>query len=472
MPFASIHFIFLFLPIILFLYYIIPHQIWRICLLVIASFIFFGWSNLNFVPLLLIVIIVNYLFGLIIGKRIEKKGESTNRIFMWFPVVGNLLLLGLYKYLNFFDGIITSISPLEIEISENLFPLGISYLTFSSISYILDVYRGLENPEKNILRFSAFIVMFPKLMQGPITRYKDVKKELLANSFKVDNLAAGARRFIIGMGKKVLFADTFGIAANKVFDSNFSLIGVDVAWIGLVAYTLQIYFDFSGYTDMAIGLGRMFGFKLPENFNFPYISRSIADFWRRWHMSLTAWFRTYVFIPLEFSRKKQVFLRQESNIFIVFMLTGFWHGADWNFIIWGSYFGIILAIESGKFGKWLKNIPGFLQHLYALILIMIGWVFFRLTDITDWIPFMKALFGGNGWTGLENLRSINLIIYFPIILLAILFCTPIFEILSKKIIQKSDFWKISLDLVYIGIFLLSVTYVLSNGFQTFLYTQF
>jgi alginate O-acetyltransferase complex protein AlgI len=441
-------------------------------ILVIASLIFFGWSNLNFLPLLVIIILMNYFFGLMLGKLIKFKTQLYSRLIMWIAVIVNLGLLGFFKYLNFFDGILVSVTPIQIEISEKILPLGISYFTFSNISYILDIFRGLEKSEKNILRFSAFLIMFPKLMQGPITRFKEVKKELESNVLKFDNLAFGARRFIVGMAKKVLIADPLGLAANKVFNSNFTLIGADIAWLGLIAYTLQIYFDFSGYTDMAIGLGQMLGLKLPENFNFPYISKSIADFWRRWHMTLTSWFRTYVFIPLEFARKKQVVLRQASNIFIVFMLTGLWHGANWNFIIWGSYFGLILAFESGKFGKWLKKIPVFLQHFYALILIMIGWVFFRLTDIGDWLPFISTLFGGNGITGLENLRSMNLIIYIPIIVLGCLFSVPFFEPLIKKVNQKLGWWRISSDLVIIAIFLLSITYVLSNGFQTFLYTQF
>lgn len=351
-------------------------------------------------------------------------------------------------------------------------PLGISYFTFTGISYVTDIYHGVEKPEKSILRFSTYLVMFPKFIQGPITRFKDVRDSLLDPKIRIDNIVEGVRRFVIGLAKKVILADNMAIVANNVFGADYSTLGAGIAWYGLIAYALQIYFDFSGYTDMALGLGRLFGFSLPENFNYPYISRSIADFWRRWHISLTAWFRTYVFLPLEFARKKEKYFRQQSNLFIVFILTGLWHGASWNFVIWGGYFGLILVLESGKFGKWLKKIPRVFQHVYSLFLILLGWMFFRINAIGEWGSFIKALFGMNGWSGTTTLRSLNILMFYPIIILAIVFCAPFGKPLIKMHEKKPILTSIVMDIVIAGIFVLSVTFVLSNGFSSFLYAQF
>jgi alginate O-acetyltransferase complex protein AlgI len=472
MPFASIHFVFLFLPITLFLYYVIPNRYWKNFILVYASFFFFAWSDPTHIPLLFASILINYLFGLLIDLFTGKNHSLASRITMWIAVIINILILGFYKYLGFFGDNIQALFKIELDIKTQVLPLGISYFTFSGISYILDIFRGVEKAEKNILRFTSFLVMFPKLLQGPITRFGQVKNELLNPHFVMDDVLQGVRRFIMGLAKKVIIADSLAIAANKVFDGSLSKIGADVAWFGLIAYTLQIYFDFAGYTDMAVGLGMIFGFKLPENFNFPYISRSISEFWRRWHMSLTAWFRTYLFIPLEFARKKEKFLRQQSNILIVFLFTGLWHGASWNFVIWGGYFGLILAVEASGFGKILKKAPRFVQHFYSIALIMLGWIFFRLTDIKDWGPFFKALFGGNGWTGLENLRSYRILYYIPIVILAIVFSTSLLHTLETKLQLKSGVARIIMDVVYLAVFGLVICYMLSNGFSSFLYAQF
>lgn len=391
---------------------------------------------------------------------------------MWMAVIVNLLILSFYKYLGFFGEFIQTLPQIQIEINDQVLPLGISYFTFSGISYIIDIYQDVEKAEKNILRFSSYLIMFPKLLQGPITRFKELKNELLNPRFISEDVMQGVRRFIIGLAKKVILADSLSIAANKVFDADLTHIGASVAWYGLIAYTLEIYFDFSGYTDMAIGLGRIFGFKLPENFNFPYISRSITDFWRRWHLSLTSWFRNYLFIPLEFARKKEKHLRQQSNILIVFLLTGLWHGASLNFVLWGGYFGLILAIEASGFGKILKKVPKFIQHFYALILIMIGWIFFRITDIGEWGLFLKALFGANGWMDTVTLRTLNIVFYFPIIILAIVLSTPIFKTLEEKIALRAGIIRVLADIILIGIFIVVVGYILSNGYTSFMYAQF
>lgn len=473
MSFASNHFIFLFLPAVLLLFYLLPYHNWRNSILVLGSLVFFGWADPTHIPQLILFALINYILGILVGHFVLNGKTTASRAFMWVAVILNLLGLCFYKYLGFFGTTIETIAQVKLNIQTMALPLGISYLTFSGVSYILDIYNEVETPEKNLLRFTAYLIMFPKLLQGPITRFGQIKTELtVPQRFNIDNLMQGARRFIIGLAKKVLLADTLAIVANKVFGASLSSIGAGLAWYGLIAYTLQIYFDFSGYTDMAIGVGTMLGFKLPENFNYPYISRSITDFWRRWHMTLTSWFRTYVFIPLEFARKREKFLRQQTDILIVFLLTGLWHGASWNFVVWGGYFGLILAIEASGFGKKLAKAPMFLQHLYSIILIMVGWIFFRLSDFQDWGPFFKALFGGNGWTGRASLRTLNILFYIPVMVIAAILCLPILPKLELKINVKANFQRALMDLGYLVLFVIVICYLLSNGFTTFLYAQF
>jgi alginate O-acetyltransferase complex protein AlgI len=391
---------------------------------------------------------------------------------MWIGILLNLSLLGFYKYSGFFLVILNSVLPTSIDYTQKALPLVISFFTFSGISYILDIYNEIHPPEKNLVRFSSYLIMFPKLVQGPITRFIQVKDELPQPKFIPLGIMEGVRRFIGGLAKKVILADSLGMATNKVFASDFNEMGAGLAWFGLIAYTLQIYLDFSGYTDMAIGVGQMLGFKLPENFNFPYVSRSISDFWRRWHITLGAWFRTYLFIPLEFARKKAKVLRQQSNLMIVFLLTGLWHGASWNFVIWGAYYGLILAIEASGFGKKLKKAAPFFQYAYAIILIMIGWIFFRITDVSDWGSFFSALIGANGWTNLVTFRSLNILFYLPFLIPAILLSLPFLYQFGEKIKAKGGKALLVLDIGYIALFLFTITFILSKGFTAFMYVEF
>lgn len=472
MPFSSITFIFVFLPILLVLFYIIPKRGWKNTVIVLSSLAFFGWSDPTHIHVLLMSVVVNYLAGLLIGKSIEKQSTRLARAYMWIGVLVNLLFLLFYKYTGFILTSLEAVLPIKIAYQIQALPLGISFFTFSGISYILDTYNEVITPEKSLIRFSAYLVMFPKLLQGPITRFIQVKDDLINPKFDSLLIMQGVRRFIGGLAKKVLLADSLNMATTKIFEGNFNEMGAGLAWFGLIAYTLQIYLDFSGYTDMAIGIGNMIGFKLPENFNFPYISKSISDFWRRWHITLGAWFRAYLFFPLEFARKRQKTLRQESNLIIVFLLTGLWHGAKWNFIIWGLYFGVILAIEAGFLGKRLKKAPVFFQHFYSIALIMVGWVFFRITNIQNWGPFFSALFGLHGWTNLVTFRSLNILFYIPFIAPAIIFSLPIFSRISEKIKEKGEVKLLVLDIVYLCLFLFTLTYILSKGFTTFMYAQF
>jgi len=473
MPLSSLHFIFVFLPVFLLLFYILPFSIWRNVLMVIASLVFFAWADPGNLPLLIFAILMNYLFGLVISHRIEKVSRQAARPFMWMAVLLNLLILLFYKYTGFLLQSISDIVKITIDYEPGALPLGVSFFTFTGISYILDIYNKAEKAEKNILRFSSFLIMFPKLLQGPITRFGQVKNELMRPRVTTDEMMQGARRFIGGLAKKTLIADPLGYATDRILSAGIDSLGASIAWLALIAYTLQIYLDFSGYTDMAIGLGKMIGLKLPENFDFPYISRSITEFWRRWHMSLTAWFRNYLFIPLEFARKREKVLRQQSNILIVFLLTGLWHGASWNFVIWGIYFGLILALEASGLGKWLKRLPVFLQHVYAMALIMLGWVFFRITTIQDWGPFLGALFGSNGWVNpAVTMRSTNVLLYIPLVVIGVFFSLPVVNRLEKKINEKGGWLQLGWDVSYLVLFILSVASVLSNGFSAFIYAQF
>ena len=472
MPFSSITFIFLFLPLTLIFYYIIPQKWWRNLLIVGTSLVFFAWSDPTHLHVLILSILINFIVGLKVGKAHDQKKVQKTKTYMWIGVILNLLLLIFYKYTGFFFNIVEEILPITINYTEKALPLGISFFTFSGISYVLDVYNEVNPPEKNLLRFSSYLVMFPKLVQGPITRFIKIKENL--QTLKLDSMQTmeGVRRFIGGLAKKVILADSLSIATNEVFRSNFKEMGASLAWFGLIAYTLQIYLDFSGYTDMAIGVGQMLGFKLPENFNFPYISRSISDFWRRWHMTLGAWFRTYLFIPLEFARKKEKHFRQQSNLLIVFLLTGLWHGASLNFVFWGLYYGIILAIEASGFGKKLKKAPQILQHSYALILITIGWIFFRVTNIQEWGPLFGALAGANGWINEITFRSLNILFYIPFLVPGILFSLPYCHKFGERIKAKGGKTLLVLDIVYIFLFLITIVFIISKGFKTFMYVEF
>lgn len=472
MSFSSIHFIFIFLPLTLVLYYLLRNWKWRNGVLVVASILFYAWADPKHVHLLFITVFINYAAGLWIESRHNAEKPAAAKRVMWATVVLNLLILAFYRYTGIAIETLQQWTHLTINFSEPKLPIGISYFTFSGLSYILDVYQRVEPAQRNLLGFGSYVVMFPKILQGPITRFSQVKKELLTTDFNYDEILEGVRRFITGLAKKVIIADNLAIAARKVLSSDFDSVGAGVAWFGLIAYTLQIYFDFSGYTDIAIGLGKMLGLKLPENFNYPYISRSITEFWRRWHMTLINWFRTYVFIPLEFSRKKAKHLRQQTNILIVFLLTGLWHSASLNFITWGAYFGVILAIEASGLGKKIKTWPCALQHFYSLILIMFGWIFFRQGDVSTWGPLFKALFGGNGWAAETTLRNLNVLFFIPLILVAIFLSIPWFKQSVDRLVVRYSIARVVIDVLYLGLFVLTVGFILSNGYAAFMYGEF
>lgn len=473
MSLASIPFIFIFLPVFIALYYLVPRKWWRTLVLFVGSLFCCFWIDPGNLLVMAAAALFNYVFGLVIFRT--SKGQVGNRTALIFTVIAIVLdvsLLVFYKYSGFLTSILAGGMHLELQAPALALPVGISYFTFTGISYLVDVYHGATPAEKRPIRFLNYMLMFPKLLLGPITQYGQVTESLADKWFINDNFVAGMKRFSAGLAKKVIVADNLAVVANKVFASDFSLIGPGVSWFGLISYALQIFFDFSGYTDMALGLGMMLGYRLPENFDYPYISKSVTEFWRRWHMSLTGWFRTYIFIPLEFKWRRAGWLRQPLTILVVFLLTGLWHGAGWNFILWGGYFGILLTLEALGLGKLLKRLPAILQHFYALFFIWVGWVFFKITDIGQWGGFLKALFGINKATGDVTLRSLNILLYIPMLLLGFLFMTPVVKKLEGKILSKGIWGKIIIALVYVGLFALSIGYLLSGGYVSFLYSQF
>ncbi len=392
MVFSSLLFLFFFLPAVLTLYFLGGRALWNPILL-LASLFFYAWGETFYVLLMLFSIAANYVFGLLIERARTRPGLSARAI-LAAGIAVNLAPLCFFKYGNFLvDNINIVISALgfsAISLDRIHLPIGISFFTFQAISYIVDVYRAETTSQKNPIDLALYISLFPQLIAGPIVRYHDIAAQIGSRIIEFDDFYQGTKRFIIGLGKKVLVANVMGRLADAVFALPPERLSAQLAWLGIIAYTLQIYFDFSGYSDMAIGLGRMFGFRFRENFNYPYISRSIKEFWRRWHISLSTWFRDYLYIPLGGNKFGPA--RTYANLLTVFLLCGLWHGASWTFVIWGLYHGFFLVLERTRFGDWLDRTPGWLRHGYVLLCVMIGWVFFRSETLDYALRYLAAMF--------------------------------------------------------------------------------
>lgn len=470
MLFPSLAFIYIFLPLFLILYFINRSSLYRNILLLIASLVFYAWGEPVFVLLLMAMIVVNWGAALWIEKN-KPATHARGALIAGGAIALNLFPLIFLKVLTTaqWDG--AWLQGLRAAWPELSFPLGISFFTFSAIAYIVDVNRGEISAERSLLRVANYMAFFPKLLQGPITRYEDMQAALKDPRSDANEIAEGARRFIMGLAKKVIIADNLAVVVRRVFEVKFPELSAGLAWYGLLAFAIQIYLDFSGYSDMAIGLGRMLGFKLPENFNYPYLSRSIADFWRRWHMSLMNFFRTYIFMPLEIARRKEKHFRQQSNLLIVFLVTGFWHGISSNFILWGLYFGAISVLEATFLGKWLKKLPAFAQNLYALALILIGWVFFKIEAVASWGAFFKALLGLNDPSPLVTLRTLNILMYLPLFVLGVIASTPLLKAAYERL-RGNRFLSILTDAGLIALFLLCTAITVSGSYQAFLYSEF
>ena len=393
MVFSSTIFLCVYLPLVLLGYYICPKK-GRNLFLLIASLVFYAWGEPKYVFLMIFSILVNYIFGRLMDKHRENKKRL--KLMLVLSVVIDLGLLSVFKYTDFIITNVNAIFGANFDLLNIALPIGISFYTFQAMSYTIDVYRDDVRVQKNIIDFGMYITMFPQLIAGPIVRYADVQDQLADRSVTTADFSEGIMRFVVGLGKKVLLANQMGAVWSEIY-----ALGGDVsalmAWTGAIAYTFQIYFDFSGYSDMAIGLGRMFGFKFPENFRYPYQSVSITDFWRRWHITLSTWFKEYLYIPLGGNRRGLT--RQALNLLIVWSLTGFWHGAGWNFVLWGLYYFVILFIEKLFLLKALDKLPKFFRHVYALLLIIIGWVIFASDDVSVLLPFLGSMFGANGAIG-------------------------------------------------------------------------
>ncbi len=420
MVFSSILFMFRYLPVVLLLYFLAPKKL-RNTILFIASLIFYAWGEPVYVVIMLFSTVVDFTHGMWVYKYKQRGEMKKARMFVASSMIINLALLGFFKYTDFIIGNLNLIPGVEIPLLNLALPIGISFYTFQTMSYTVDVYRGDALPQKNIISFGAYVALFPQLIAGPIVAYNTVAEQLEGRKENLDDFASGVMRFMTGVGKKVLLANNIGLLWDMISAKGAGDVPVLMAWLGITAFAFQIYFDFSGYSDMAIGLGKMFGFHFLENFDYPYISRSITEFWRRWHMSLGSWFRSYVYIPLGGNRKG--FKLQIRNIAIVWLLTGVWHGASWNFVLWGVYFGVFLILEKLLWLDFLKKHKIF-SHIYTLFLVWIGWALFAFDDMGRVTQYLKAMFGLNG-AGFANRESFYLLFSYGVMLIIlILAATP------------------------------------------------
>lgn len=530
MVFSSLIFIFLFLAVNLLVYFIVPKKL-RNLVLLITSLAFYGWGEPLYIVLMLFSIVIAYIFGYFVGKHRETN-KTKAKIYLTISSVLNLVSLLFFKYYNFFASnfgfstiekinlpywsmalmfvavidviaissvcfsdlkkntklcVLTALGLLGVgaavvlpmmsggvlgKIYELKFslPIGISFYTFQIMSYTFDVYRGDGSVQKRLVPFAAYVTLFPQLIAGPIVRYKDIDDQLTYRTHNIDKFAHGVRTFSAGLMKKVILAD--GMAAffkylGDIAEFENTTLG---AWLIVIAYTFQIYFDFSGYSDMAIGLGRMFGFEFLENFNYPYISKSITDFWRRWHMSLSTWFKDYVYIPLGGNRKGLP--RQFFNIAVVWFVTGFWHGASWNYILWGVYFGVILIVEKLFLLKWLKKAPKVLAHFYALVLILVGWLIFAFPDMNEGMSVLKAMFG----VGVDSFATSGVVYdmlrYLPLMLVCIVGATPLPKKIYTYLTEKYTFARYLVPVGVAASILICTAYMVDSSFSPFLYFIF
>ncbi len=489
MVFSSIIFIFFFLPLFLGIYFIIKKE-YRNLFILLASLLFYFWGEAWYVLLMLGVSLLDYICGLIFTLIREKesfsdeKKKKLSKIVLVLSIFTNLSILGIFKYFNFGIDSLNSLfqfiglgSDSLIRVAQITLPLGISFYTFQSMSYTIDVYRGEVPATKNIINYLSFVTLFPQLVAGPIVRYHDIAKQLVERVVTYEKFYTGIKRFIIGLAKKVLIANTVGSVADSIFAISSPNLTFGVTWIGIICYTLQIFFDFSGYSDMAIGLGKMIGFDFLENFNYPYISKSIREFWRRWHISLSTWFRDYLYIPL--GGNKMSTMRNYFNLLLVFLLCGLWHGASWIFVIWGAWHGIFLILERTVVGRFIGKQNQLFQHIYTLLVVMIGWVFFRANTLSHAFEFLKNMFGFNGLHSSNLLEFINLKVVLALVL-GIIFSTPLFETVINKIKENTLFskpilhWllKESYRLILIFLFILSSIAISSATYNPFIYFRF
>lgn len=455
----------MFLPFVLTLYYITPRR-FRNLTLFIVDLVFYAWGEPWLVILMLFSILLNYTSGILIGINREKKGLA--RFIFILSVILNLGLLGFFKYAGFIGETLNMVMPfLNIPILEIALPIGISFYTFQTMSYTIDVYKNTVKVQKNIITFGTYVSLFPQLIAGPIVRYEDVAEQLMHRKETLQGFTDGVKLFLIGLSKKVLLANEMGNLWDAVRESG-TQSGALGSWVGIIAYTFQIYFDFCGYSEMAMGLGKMFGFDFLKNFDYPYISKSITEFWRRWHISLGTWFREYVYIPLGGNRKG--LYRQIINIAVVWFLTGLWHGASWNFILWGLYFGVLLMIEKLFMLKVLKKAPAIISHIYSIIIILFGWVLFYFENLNEMGIFLARMFGSDGFMMSGDI-SVKIISYIPLLIVSAITSTPLISKLYHKINSKPILYAIDNAGCVLALLLCTAALV-SSDYNPFLYYKF
>nr|WP_294493135.1 MBOAT family O-acyltransferase [uncultured Mediterraneibacter sp.] len=469
MLFSSITFLFLFLPVVLAVYYIVPYKAKNIVLL-IASLFFYAWGE----PIYVILMILSILFNYFCGRDIKfcEDDPRRARLAVIFAVVVNLLILGFFKYYGFLLDTLNAVLPVDIPYRELPLPIGISFYTFQAMSYILDIYRKKAEPQKNILYFALYISMFPQLIAGPIVRYADIEEQLVKRRISAAKIGLGVMYFVVGLAKKAVIANSAGAVFEGISEMPAGSLSVLTAWIGVFSYAFQIYFDFSGYSDMAVGLGKMFGFDFRKNFDYPYISKSVTEFWRRWHISLSTWFREYVYIPLGGNRCSVA--RNIFNLMAVWTLTGMWHGAAWNFIAWGVYYGVILVMEKYVWGVSLESLPGVVQHIYTGIIVLVGWVFFFSPSLGYALRYLLAMIGGGA--GIVDSSGIFLLTgHWLLYVLAIIGSSALGLRIIKgavKAFRNTAAQMTVASVIYIGMFLISVAFLVTDTFNPFLYFRF
>lgn len=464
MVFSSLVFMFVYLPITLLAYYLVPRQ-GRNIFLFIVNLIFYGWGEPKLVLLMVFNIFFNYIGGWLVDKY--RADAKKKKLFLILTCVLDIGILAVFKYTGMITETLNMLPFLNIPELQISLPIGISFYTFQTMSYVIDVYRDDAPVSKNFINFGTYVALFPQLIAGPIVRYRDVAEQLVNRRETLEMFTRGVKLFMVGLAKKVIIANTMGTLTTNIFattDEN----GVVGTWVGMIAYTFQIYFDFSGYSDMACGLGNMMGFEFLKNFNYPYIAKSITDFWRRWHISLSTWFKEYVYIPLGGNRKGVK--RQILNLLIVWGLTGLWHGAAYNFVLWGLYYGLLLILEKFVLKKFLDRLPSFIQHIYTLFIIIIGWGLFYFTDVGQLGEFMVDLFNfGNGICGNQafNLIMSNL----PMLIIAAVASTPLATTLYTRFEHTRFMW-IPETLYCMGVLAVSTASLVNQSYNPFLYFRF
>ena len=473
MVFSSLEFLFLFFTATLLLYYAVPKRFlpWRNAVLLAVSLVFYGWSEPKYVLLMVITIAADYVFGWLVGNYRAAGRMRAAKTALILSLVFNLGILGFFKYYDFVVSNLRLIPGMSwLPVLNIGLPIGISFYTFQALSYVIDVYRGDAEYQKNPVAFGTYVTLFPQLVAGPIVRYKDVDDMLQKREETVSLFASGVRTLTAGLAKKVLLANTVGELWNTfsaVPENSRTVLGV---WMGIICYTFQIYFDFSAYSDMAIGLGKMIGFRFLENFNYPYISENITEFWRRWHISLSTWFREYVYFPLGGSRCSK--LKTYRNLLVVWLLTGFWHGASWNFILWGLYYYVLLVIEKAFLGRLLKKLPSFVSHIYTMLLVIFGWLLFVFEDIGAGFVWLKNMFG-IGTEALFNSGDLfDLVRMIPFLIILCVAATPYPKKLFYRLYERSGAFRNATVVACAVLLVISTAFLVDSSFNPFLYTRF